>query len=510
MPATNRDDASHAARSGFIQLLAMTGQGLLFVYQLVVSRLFGAGIYGLFMSVLGLLEVVTRTGQLGADAGMLRFIAAHRVAGETEMETRALGSGLRVGLLATGVLALALGLLAAPFAAIQAHPDIAILLGVMAPAAVTIAGTMILVQALLAAKAPRYNLYVRGIAEPALLFMATIGAALLGGGVRRLGAAYLIATSLTLVCAIVAATRVFGGRRLLAALRARRHPDFFHFSWPLGAYEMLNAMQHRADIILLAFFVEPADVGLYAAAELLGRGIAGMRYAFDGVASPVLSEAFATGDRARLRYNLALMTRWVLTAAAPMFALIVAMRPELLGLFGQHFKGGVAAFVLLSLSHLINAGLGLTPWVILMSGRSRLMFWNNLGSTTLSVALILLLAPRLGLAGAATATLVSVSAFQVACLVEAWHLERVHPFSRGLVKPLVAALGTLCVCAVLRSNARMGPLRAGLTIGLGVATYIGLLIALGLPPEERHFVLRFLHRTRYANGERARPRTRSA
>jgi O-antigen/teichoic acid export membrane protein len=498
VPATNRDDASHAARSGFIQLLAMFGQGLLFVYQLVVSRLFGATVYGLFMSVLGFLEVVSRAGQLGGDAGMLRFVAAHRIAGETELETRALGTGLRVGLIATGVLALALGVLSGRLAAIQDHPDMAILLRVMAPAAVATAATMILVEALLAAKAARYNLYVRGLAEPGLLFVATVGAAVAGGGVRRLGTAYLVATVLTLACAIAAAARVFGGHRLLASLTSRRHPHFFRFAWPLGACEMMNATQHRADIILLGFFVAPADIGLYAAAELLGRGIAGMRYAFDGVASPILSEAFATGDRARLRYNLALMTRWVLTAAAPICALIVALRPELLGLFGQHFTGGVAAFVLLSLSHLLNAGLGLTPWVIVMSGRSRLMFWNNLGSTTLSVALILLLAPRLGLAGAATATRVSVAAFQVACLVEAWHLERVHPFTRGLVKPLVAALGTFSVCTLLRSGLHRGPLRVGLMMGLGLATYIVLLLVLGLPPEERDILSQFLRRKRNA------------
>ena len=41
----------------------------------------------------------------------------------------------------------------------------------------------------------------------------------------------------------------------------------------------------------------------------------------------------------------------------------------------------------------------------------------------------LVLVPRMGISGAAIAVLVSAGGFQVALTIQAWILERVHPFT---------------------------------------------------------------------------------
>src|ERR1700690_2736538 len=96
-----REDAAHAARSGISQVFAMLGQGLLPIHRMLVSRLFGQTAYGIYRAGADLCEVSINAGMAGADTGLLRFVAGHRAAGETEAETRALGTGLR---LAGGIL----------------------------------------------------------------------------------------------------------------------------------------------------------------------------------------------------------------------------------------------------------------------------------------------------------------------------------------------------------------------------------------------------------------------
>src|SRR5204863_2063296 len=93
-------------------------------------------------------------------------------------------------------------------------------------------------------------------------------------------------------------------------------------------------IQQKADILLLTALLGPSISAGYAAAEFISRVISNARYVFDAVAAPVFSEAIHLDQRDRLRYNLQLMSRWVATAAMPIAATVIALRHDLLRLYG--------------------------------------------------------------------------------------------------------------------------------------------------------------------------------
>jgi O-antigen/teichoic acid export membrane protein len=287
---------------------------------------------------------------------------------------------------------------------------------------------------------------------------------------------------------------VFGRGVLHQALRAPPASGFVRFALPLGASELLNGFMQRANIFILAAFAGAPTVAVFAAAEELGRAVAGIRSAFDSIAGPMMSESLRLSDRERLRYNLALMTRWVASAAAPIAVTLLALRPELLSLYGPGYQKGATAMAFLLCGHLVNGILGLTAFVTMMSGRARLFFWDNLGAATLNLGLSLLLIPRYGITGAAIASLVSVSALQTAFCFQAFWFERVLPFDRQLLKPLTAA--ALALAAELA--ARWVPLptlaRVALVIAVGAVTYAVTLLALKPGEEERRFIMKIVHR----------------
>ena len=66
------------------------------VTHILVARLFGAAVFGAYQASVAILEVLTRAGQVGSMGGMHRFIAAHRAAGDADLEQRALGTGIRL------------------------------------------------------------------------------------------------------------------------------------------------------------------------------------------------------------------------------------------------------------------------------------------------------------------------------------------------------------------------------------------------------------------------------
>jgi O-antigen/teichoic acid export membrane protein len=207
--------------------------------------------------------------------------------------------------------------------------------------------------------------------------------------------------------------------------------------------------------------------------------------AFDGLASPMLSSAWHAGDRVRLARGLRLITRWVALGAAPLAFSLLSLRREALQLFGPSFAAAQLSLSILILSALINGVVGITPFVLLMSGRSRTFFVTNLGAALLNVTLNFVLIPRLGIVGAAISALSSVSALQAALAIEVRLLEGVHAFEWNLAKPFLAAAPLLALGPLLTATVASPVARIAVFVAVGLPTYVGLLFLLRPGEEER-------------------------
>jgi O-antigen/teichoic acid export membrane protein len=479
-----------------MQTLTIAVQGLLTVTHVLLAQLFGQAVFGLYQTCLALMEIVTRAGTGGAPQGMLRYVAAHRARGETDVVRSAMGTGLRLAFGLTSTLALILIATAGPVSNWTREGAMETALRVMAPAAVFTGCMYVLVNASLAAKVTRANFYVRGLGEPLLFMTAGLLAALFGRTVNQLAAAHVIASATTLVLAIFVVGRVFGPGEITRAIRSPWLRGFARYSTPLGAAELMNAILQRADIVLLTRIVGPAAAGAYAAAEFIARVISNARYVFDAVAAPVFSEAIHLGQADRLRYNLQLMSRWVATAAVPIAVTVMALRHELLSLYGPAFGAAAAAMAVLTVNHLVNATMGLMGYILVVGGRSRLVLANNVVATLANVGLALLLIPRYGMVGASIAVLSSVVLSGVVVMVQVRIIHGIWPFTVATLKPLAAGAVALGVELVIGGRVDRVALRVPLVIVAGLLCYLAALAALRLPPEDRKLVESALARLR--------------
>jgi O-antigen/teichoic acid export membrane protein len=498
-----RQDVRHAAvgaGTNFLAILAGLSEA---AFHPVAAHLFGTAFYGFYRWGVSCAEPLLRLSPLGTDKGLLRHIASHRVAGEAELEQRSLRTAFWLTLAASGVLALLAFLFAGPLAALQGKPEVATAIRFLAPSLPCSALILVLISATMAAKTMRYNLLVRGIAQPFSLLLLAVLLGVLVPTLAGLCAAHLLAVALTAALAFWAAARVFRAMPLARALWPASAPGsapFFHgemvrFSLLIGISEFLNSILQRTDIILIAFFAGPEKLGIYAGAEALSRVASNIRYAFDPVVSPVLSEALRQKDMGRLRYNLRLMTRWTTIITVPLLLAMIVFRNELLRFFPQAFLAAGPVLVVLLFGHLVNGTLGLTGWVIVMAGRSRIVLINNLVSASVNLALCCLLIPRMGLLGAALSSASSVALLQTIQLVEVALLYRVHPFSRGFFKALAAGAAVLLLAEFALGAVDLPSLaRLILRAVVVLAGYGLILVALGLGAEERELVRKFWRR----------------
>ncbi|HJX65687.1 MAG TPA: oligosaccharide flippase family protein [Polyangia bacterium] len=491
--------------TNFLAILAGLSEA---AFHPLAAHLFGTAFYGIYRWGVSCAEPLLRLSPMGTDKGLLRHIASHRVAGETELEQRSLRTAFWLTLGTSLLLGLLAFLLAGPLAALQGKPEVATAIRWLAPSLPCSALILVLISATMAAKTMRYNLLVRGIAQP---FSLLLLAGLLGMITPTLGglcAAHVLAMALTVALAFWSAARVFHAMTLTRALwpAARTHDPapssapFFHgemvrFSVWIGVSEFLNSILQRTDIILIGLLAGPETLGIYAGAEALSRIASNIRYAFDPVASPVLSEALRLKDMGRLRYNLQLMTRWTTIITVPLLLAMMVFRNELLRFFPQAFLAAGPVLVVLLLGHLVNGTLGLTGWVITMGGRSRLILLNNLVSASSNVVLCCLLIPRMGLLGAALSSASSVALLQTIQLVEVALLYRVHPFSRGFFKALAAGAVVLLLAEFALGALDLPTVARLLLRGFVILAGYGLmLVGLGLAVEERDLARKFWRR----------------
>jgi len=486
--------AAVGAGTNFLTIIAGLSE---FAFHPVMAHLYGVSTYGLYRFGFGILEPFLRLSALGTDKGLLRHIASHRVAGEPELERASLRTACWMTLVGGLSLAALAFVLAGPLARLQNQPSSELAIRLLAPSIPFAALVLVLISATMGAKLMRYNLLVRGIAQPLLLLVAALVAGLVSPTLVSLCGANVVATALTALLAVWAARRVFRQVPLgelfwrRAGQGPRLHWEMVRFSLPMGVAEFLNAVLQRADLILLGFFAGLESVGVYAGLETISRIVANVRFAFDPVASPVLSEALRQRDQARLRYNLKLMTRWVALLTFPVFGFMLLFQGDLVGMFPPQFMAAAGLFPLFLLRHLVNGTLGLSGWVVAMAGRSNLVLLNNLVAAGCNVALSLLLLPRHGMLGACIAALASVSLIQLMILVEVIALHRVQPFSLAFLKVCLAAAASIGLLYWLEPLAALAlPLRLGLGTLLLLGLYFGALAALRLQPEEREIAAR--------------------
>jgi len=223
--------------------------------------------------------------------------------------------------------------------------------------------------------------------------------------------------------------------------------------------------------------------------------VANMRYAFDSIVTGMMAESLHLGEHDRLEHNLRLVTRWVVTAAIPLAGIVIALRTELLvGLFQPSYAAGASALIVLALAHLANAALGLTGWALVAGGRSNLVLLNNVLGLVFNVAAGLYFTPRYGLVGATFGVLGSVVIVTGLAIIEVAAWQRIHPFAPALLKPVVAGLCSFGAMTLLHALLPAGWMRVTGVLAAGVVSYGGLLLAMGLPPEERRIFQRLTAR----------------
>jgi O-antigen/teichoic acid export membrane protein len=459
-----------------------------FAIAFLLARGLGAGDYGLYVLAISAATLFSGVSLLGLDDAMVRYVAilsgrrdAPGVRGTIQI---GLGAATAMGVVMGTVLYLG----ADPIATgLFDEPELARLLRLVA-----LAVPFLSVSNVLAGTARGFHrMGVAALGENVVQSVVRLG----------LLAVLLLVAELDTTTAVV----VFGISDVTATitmitllnrlfpLDPRGQPvrrdarEVFRFALPLWLSGMLRQFRRNIEALLLGATGSVANVGVFAVVNKVNLVGHVWLLSILVAVKPTMAQLHDRGDRTELARVYKATTRWSLLLALPCVIVMVLYRAPILAAFGPSFTAGSTALVILAMAELVNAGTGTCGPMIDMTGHTRLKLANSVLWTGLLIGGGIVLIPRWGVVGAATASLIAIAAVNVLTVIEVWALERVLPFDRGLWKPLLAGAGSwvtgLALSRMVPFGSALGPaIVQGVVV---VAVFAGLTWVFGVTADDR-------------------------
>ncbi len=490
-----RGDAQLArmARGGSLNLVgAVVQQGALFTVMAVLAHGLGKSEVGRYSEVWSLLAILGLLSLAGFRAGLTRFVAVFLAENDAARVRGTVRLGMGVTVIGSTLIASALALSAHQVAGYFHDPTLVtgIRLAALALPAATFS------DAALAAtqgwRSQRAFAYIGRILDP-LTLLGLTGLALVVGWDLQ-GAFWAIAIGAW-------STAVWAGLALRRRLRTvapaapimepRRIFGFSMVSWfsALAATGLI-----WTGTLLLGNLADAASVGVFNIATRLVTLAVFVMAPITTSFAPHMAHLHHVGEQKQAARAYGNATRWILFISTPAFIMLIVMPDRLLAFFGHEFRVGAEVTMILALGQFVAAAAGPCGVVLNMSGRVALSLADNVGVLIGNVVLSLVLIPRYGIVGAASAWSISLVAVNLVKLAQARWVVGVAPTGAGTVATVISAIPAALVAWLVRETIA-GPFTSVLVAGVAVlVVYLTAHLLVGLHPDDRVLLERYLPR----------------
>lgn len=435
----------------FVGTIFRIGAGYLF--KVYLGRTLGPeplGIYALGMTIVAFLGVFNG---FGLPQAAVRFVAHYTSSDKAEQLRQFLVSATGIVLAANVVLGLIV-LWLGPWVAVHFYHTPA-----LAPYMKLFALIM-----MLGALTGLYGKVVQGYKQVSRLTVITdfVGTPLTilasiiliawGAGLRGYILAQVISGAVVLVLLVRLIWKLTPGLSHWRGSFAFPESQVASFSAALAGMGVANFLVGQSDKVLIGFYSNARQLGIYAVAASLVAYIPIALQSVNQIFSPMIADLYTRGDQQLLERIYQTVTRWVMAFTLPLATVIIVFAKPLMRIFGADFEVGWLVLVIGVLGQLVNCGVGSVGFLLLMSGNERRLIRVQAAATVMTVALGLLLIPRWGIIGAAIVSALTTAFTNTWNLVQVRQLLRFVPYNRRSLRLLAPTIVSALV--VVWSKAR--------------------------------------------------------
>jgi O-antigen/teichoic acid export membrane protein len=396
-------------RGAVANTIAMLASNLRGIFTFLVARMLGPAALGTFSVAWATTDLFSKLAVFGLDNTITTFIARAEVRGEYARSRLLFRLAIALGLVQSVAVAVGAVVVLKTFGnKLALNREMTAALAVTVCALPGVALYRISTSVSRGMKVMRHDIFSRGTTEPIVTTLAFLLFVFLG--LKRFAPelAAIAGTGASGVVALSLAAKLFHAASRPAHRTSAGHEikSLLGYATPISAYQFLNAIIFRLDVVMLGWFVGRAPgvtlvtLGVYGAVVDLANGLRKVNQAFNPIFAPVVAGMTATGDQGRAAATYARLAQWMLWILLPLVAVMMLAGSTILLIFGPAFRQGGFWLGIVAAACATNAFVALGETVIMVQ-RPRLNLLNSSITCVAAVAANLWLIPRFGVTGAA-------------------------------------------------------------------------------------------------------------
>ena len=382
----------------FLRILGMI---VTYAFTLLVTRKLGASAWGVFALSFTILQIASVLSRLGLDSALLRFIAQYNAQGKGRTAFNVYLKSIKVVIPFAFTLTLLLYYLS-PFIAQKVFnkEHLSEYFQLMSLGILPFTLLFINSESLRSFKKIKEYTLFQSVIPFAVAVIVLIFFFLIFPIVheKEIILSYLIGISMATVFSFLFLIKEF--RYISGASEHVSLSSILSVSLPMFMSSSLFMIMSWTDIIMLGMFRTQEEVGIYNVAVRLSMITSFTLAAINSIAAPKFAELWGKKDLEGLKKVAQQSTKLIFWTSAPILVLYLLFPSFFMGLFGEEFKEGALALMILTVGQFVNAGCGSVGYILNMTGKQ--LFVQNIIFLSMLINIILnwMLIPVYGMVGA--------------------------------------------------------------------------------------------------------------
>lgn len=460
----------------FLELL------IAFVAQLLAARYLSVGDFGGLTAGTALLDLGAIVAGLGLASGLRRYFPRVQ---PTEKRMLALVTVV-ITFSTSVVLGLAVALNAAFIAAeVFGNPNVAVsirIFGAVIPFSTLL---NVAVSGIRGQERSVYWVIVKNIVHPIVRITLVVGAVLYGLGQAGVAGAYAVPYVVSTAIALILLHRTLPHSR--APFDRDLVEEVTRYSLPFTVSGISSFIYRSIDIFLVLYFLGDTATGIYGVAYAAVSFMGMFSTAFNFLGAPIASRLENDGAVDNVMRMFRSVARWlVIASVCALVPLGVFATEFVVGLYEAKYAAGGPVLAILAVGFALKNVLSIHNPILEAIGRSKTLSVNSATAAVTNLLLNVILIPRLGITGAAVATVVSFLLRDGLAAVQVYFTLGRTPLTWTALRPVVLAVPFLATMTVVVAPVTpTSVLWLVATTALTVAAYVvAVLTAFGLSETE--------------------------
>ena len=237
------------------------------------------------------------------------------------------------------------------------------------------------------------------------------------------------------------------GLSLFQPVKEFNKRTYLHFSYPLLFHGIIGLLTTWTSTLMIAYFViDPQEIGSFNVILKISSFCVIALISLDRVFAPIIGELYYKHAQEELLRIYRTVTRWALIGAVFVFVIVSLIGKDILGLFDRSYIIAFIPLIILCVGRVIDASVGSVAYILLMTGHSRIIFYNSIFVLFTNVILNYVLIPLYGITGAAIATATSYGIKNIMWMILVYHQTKLQPYDKCYLKTVsILLFSFICV-----------------------------------------------------------------